>query len=50
MNSKFKTLIESAKYPQLDETQANTIAAVMANTASETERQISEGTIASDVA
>ncbi len=50
MNSQFKALIESTKYAPLDENQANTIAAVMNNTAEETERMISEGTISADIA
>ena len=50
MNENFKALIESTKYAPLDEGQANTLAAVMAQTAKETERMIAEGTIAADVA
>ncbi len=50
MNENFKALIESTKYASLDENQANTLAAVMAHTARETEKMIAEGTIASDVA
>ena len=50
MNKDFEMLIESEKYTPLDETQKNTLAAIMANTQSETERQIAEGTIASDIA
>ncbi len=50
MDSNFKALLESEKYLSLDESQANTLAAVMAATTAETEKQIAEGTIASDVA
>ncbi|MCD6435678.1 MAG: hypothetical protein J7L15_04760 [Clostridiales bacterium] len=50
MNKNFKALIESTKYAPLDENQQSTIAAVMENTAKETERMIAEGTIAADVA
>lgn len=50
MNSQFKALLESEKYPKLDENQFNTLAAVMEATARETEKQIAEGTIAADVA
>ena len=50
MNESFRKLIESEKYAPLDETQRNTLAAVMAQTAKETEKMIQEGTIASDVA
>ena len=50
MNANFKALIESTKYAALDENQQSTIAAVMDNTAKETERMIQEGTIAADVA
>ena len=50
MKNEFEMLIESEKYAPLDETQRNTLAAVMANTQSETERMISEGTIAADIA
>ncbi len=50
MNSKFQALIESTKYAPLDENQASTLAAVMANTAKDTEKMIAEGTIAADVA
>ena len=48
--SNFTALLESEKYTQLDESQANTLAAIMESTAKETERMIAEGTIASDVA
>ena len=50
MNKDFQALLESDKFSKLDESQANTLAAVMASTAAETERMIAEGTIASDVA
>ena len=50
MNKNFQALIESTKYAALDENQQSTIAAVMENTAKETERMIQEGTIAADVA
>ena len=50
MDKNYKALIESTKYTPLDESQANTLSAVMASTASETERMIAEGTIAADVA
>ncbi len=50
MDKNFKALLESEKYAPLDENQANTLAAVMSSTATETERMISEGTIAADVA
>ena len=50
MNKEFEMLIESEKYAPLDETQKNTLAAVMENTKSETERMISEGTISADIA
>jgi len=46
----FIALLESSKYAALEEGQANTLAAIMENTAKETQRMISEGTIASDVA
>ena len=50
MDQNIKALLESEKYAKLDESQAQTLAAVMASTASETERMIAEGTIAADVA
>ena len=50
MKNEYKALLESANYESLDENQMNTLAAVMASTASETERMIAEGSIASDVA
>ncbi len=50
MNKEFEALIESEKYATLDETQKNTLAAVMENTQAETERMIAEGTIAADIA
>ena len=50
MKKDFKALIESAKYTPLEESQANTLAAIMETTAQETERQIAEGTIAGDIA
>ena len=50
MKNEFEALLESAKYAPLDETQKNTLAAVMENTTKETERMINEGTISSDIA
>jgi len=50
MNTEFKALLESDKYAPLSEMEMNTLAVVMANTAKETERELSEGTIAADVA
>lgn len=50
MKSNFQALIESTKYAPLEESQANTLSAIMDATAKETERMISEGTIAADVA
>ena len=50
MSNEFKTLIESEKYAQLDESQAGSLEAIMAHTVTETEKMIAEGTIASDVA
>jgi len=46
----FKQLLESDKYAPLSESQAHTLSAIMKNTAEDTKRQLSEGTIASDVA
>ena len=50
MSKEFKALLESSKFAKLEEGQANTLAAIMESTAKETERMISEGSIASDVA
>ncbi len=50
MNNDFKNLLESEKYMPLDEAAKGTLAAIMENTVQETERQIAEGTIASDIA
>jgi len=50
MSKEFKALLESTKYQSLDESSMNTLNAIMESTAKETERMISEGTIASDVA
>jgi hypothetical protein len=50
MTKEFEMLIESEKYAPLDETQKNTLAAVMENTKAETERMIQEGTISADIA
>ena len=50
MNEEFKALLESKNYAPLSELASNTLAAVMANTKMETEKGLSEGTIAADVA
>ena len=50
MNKEFEMLIESEKYQPLDDMQKGTLAAIMENTAKETERMISEGTISADIA
>ncbi len=50
MNKEFQALLESENYVPLDESAKGTLAAIMENTVSETERMISEGTIASDIA
>jgi hypothetical protein len=49
-NKEFQALIESEKYAPLADEQKSTLAAIMENTARETERMIAEGTIASDIA
>lgn len=49
-NKEFDALLESEKYVALDESQKGTLAAIMENTVSETERMIEEGTIAADIA
>jgi len=48
--SQYKALLESEKYTKLNESQANTLQAIMESTAKETARMIDEGTIAADVA
>ena len=50
MKTEFKTLLESAKYAPLSDSQENTLAAIMETTAAVTEDAINEGTIASDIA
>jgi hypothetical protein len=50
MSKDLKALIESTKYADLNESQATTLEAIMEHTALDTEKQLAEGTIASDVA
>jgi hypothetical protein len=45
-----KSLLESKKYPALNEMEKNTLAAIMETTLKDTEQQIAEGTISGDVA